>query len=181
MKTRQEKDSLGAMEVPIGAYYGAQTQRAVLNFPISGQPMPPGFLRALAMIKLHAARVNYELGLLDEKLTGLIVQAAEEVVQGGLMEEFPIDVFQTGSGTSSNMNLNEVIAGRANEIKSGVRGGRSPVHPNDHVNLGQSSNDTVPTAIHLAALIAMDQRLRPALNLLHQALAEQVPAHARGA
>ena len=164
------------MQVPEDAYYGAQTQRAVGNFPISGQPMPPAFIKALARIKKYAGQVNLELGGLDSKRAEAINQAADEVIRGAHLEQFPVDVFQTGSGTSSNMNMNEVLAGRANEILGGPRGGREPVHPNDHVNQGQSSNDSVPTAIHLAALLEMEQKLKPALRGLWQSLAQKAEA-----
>src|SRR4030088_1984264 len=164
-ETRLEGDSMGELPVPADAYYGAQTQRAVLNFPISGLSMPPGLVHAGAQIKAAAAQVNHDLGLLDGAIADAIVAAATEVAQGKLDDQFPIDVYQTGSGTSTNMNLNEVIANRASEILGGARGGKL-VHPNDHVNMGQSSNDVIPTAIHLAALVAIDQQLIPALEHL---------------
>jgi fumarate hydratase, class II len=156
---------MGELPVPADAYYGAQTQRAVLNFPVSGLVMPAGLIHAHARIKAASAEVNAELGLLDSKLAAAIVVAATEVAEGKLDDQFPIDVYQTGSGTSTNMNLNEVIANRASEILAGDRGTKI-VHPNDHVNMGQSSNDTIPTAIHLAALVAMDKELLPALEHL---------------
>jgi fumarate hydratase class II len=165
---RVERDSMGEMKVPAAAYYGAQTQRAVDNFPVSGQPMPPEFVHALGSIKAAAARVNAELGLLDAERARLIEQAACEVAAGRLDAHFPIDVFQTGSGTSSNMNANEVIARRAMELGGG---GAPKIHPNDHVNLGQSSNDIVPTAVHVAAVVAIERELRPALRKLQEALA----------
>jgi fumarate hydratase class II len=164
-ETRLERDSMGELPVPADAYYGAQTQRAVLNFPISGLTMPPGLIHAAAQIKAAAAQVNRDLGLLDGSIADAIVAAATEVAAGRLDAQFPIDVYQTGSGTSTNMNLNEVIANRASEILGGERGGKI-VHPNDHVNMGQSSNDVIPTAIHLAALVAIDQQLIPALEHL---------------
>ncbi|MBU2551673.1 MAG: class II fumarate hydratase [Proteobacteria bacterium] len=170
MTWREEEDSLGKVRLPAEAYYGAQTWRAVENFPVSGWRLPPGFIRALARIKRHAASVNAELGLLDPGLAQAIAEAALEVVQGRLDDQFVVDVFQTGSGTSTNMNANEVIAGRANEMLTGRRGGRSPVHPNDHVNLCQSSNDVMPSALHLAALTAMRDRLIPALEALKNSL-----------
>jgi fumarate hydratase, class II len=156
---------MGELPVPADAYYGAQTQRAVLNFPISGLVMPPGLIHAHALIKAASAQVNAELGLLDSKIAAAVAAAAGEVADGKLDEQFPIDVYQTGSGTSTNMNLNEVIANRANEILGGDRGDRM-VHPNDHVNMGQSSNDTIPSAIHLSALLAIHQELLPALEHL---------------
>ncbi|MDQ2923797.1 MAG: lyase family protein, partial [Candidatus Dormibacteraeota bacterium] len=144
---------MGEMEVPAHAYYGASTQRAVLNFPISGQPMPRRFIRALGMLKRAAAQTNLELGLLSRRRARAIAAAALQVIDGELDGEFPIDVYQTGSGTSTNTNANEVIASRATEILGGERGLRL-IHPNDHVNLGQSSNDVIPTAIQLAAAMA---------------------------
>ena len=170
MGTRVERDSMGEMLVPDTAYYGAQTQRAVENFPVSGLPVPTGLIRALGMIKRAAARVNLDLGLLDKERAAAIMEAAQEVVDGKFDDQFPIDVFQTGSGTSSNMNANEVIANRASEIMGGQIGAREPVHPNDHVNKGQSSNDVIPTAIHVAAAAALSDRLIPALEALHKAL-----------
>ncbi|GIW09692.1 MAG: hypothetical protein KatS3mg061_0749 [Dehalococcoidia bacterium] len=148
---RLEKDSLGTMEVPAHAYYGAQTRRAELNFPISDLRLPKRFLRALAQIKRAAAEVNRDLGLLDPHLADAIIRAADEVIAGRFEDQFVVDVFQTGSGTSTNMNMNEVIANRAIELLGGQIGTKHPVHPNDHVNLGQSSNDTIPTALQVAA------------------------------
>src|SRR6266487_1568541 len=142
---RIEQDSMGETRVPSGALYGAQTQRAVENFPISGLRFPREFIRAIGLIKLAAARANMDLGLLDPKLGEAIVQAAQEVVDARLDEHFVLDIFQTGSGTSTNMNANEVISNRAIQILSGVVGSKKPVHPNDHVNMGQSSNDVIPT------------------------------------
>jgi fumarate hydratase class II len=156
---------MGELPVPADAYYGAQTQRAVLNFPISGLTMPAGLIHAHAQIKGAAAQVNHDLGLLDGAIADAIVAAAAEVAQGRHDDQFPIDVYQTGSGTSTNMNLNEVLANRASEILGGARGSKL-VHPNDHVNMGQSSNDTIPTAIHVAALVAIDKELIPALEHL---------------
>ncbi|WP_272865653.1 lyase family protein, partial [Salmonella enterica] len=145
---------MGEVRVPQEALYGAQTQRAVENFPISGLRLPRRFIQALGAIKLEAAVVNGDLGLLDERVKDAIVRAAEEVVEGRLDEHFVVDVFQTGSGTSTNMNANEVIANRAIQLLGGEVGSRNPVHPNDHVNKGQSSNDVIPTAIHLSVLIS---------------------------
>ncbi|MEE9463959.1 MAG: class II fumarate hydratase [Candidatus Neomarinimicrobiota bacterium] len=170
MGTRIERDSMGEMRVPDNAYYGAQTQRAVENFPVSGQTIPSGMIRALGMIKWAAAKVNQDLGLLDKKRAHAIMEAAQEVIDGKLDDQFPIDVFQTGSGTSSNMNANEVIGNRASELMGGRIGSREPVHPNDHVNKGQSSNDVIPTSIHVAATVALAQLLRPALTSLHKTL-----------
>ncbi|MBI4506472.1 MAG: class II fumarate hydratase [Chloroflexi bacterium] len=173
---RTERDSMGALEVPVEAYYGASTQRAVLNFPISDLRFPPRFIRALGLIKRAAAEVNRELGLLDAHLADAIAGAAQEVADNKLDAHFVLDIFQTGSGTSTNMNANEVIANRASELLGGVRGAKRLVHPNDHVNLGQSSNDVIPTAIHLSALVAVKDDLAPALERLRGALAHQAQA-----
>ena len=175
---RVERDSMGEVKVPKSAYYGAQTQRAVENFPISGVGFPPRFIRALAIIKHAAAAVNQELGLLDSKITDVIRAAASEVMDGKLDKEFVVDIFQTGSGTSTNMNANEVIANRALELLGKERGGKE-VHPNDHVNMSQSSNDVIPTAIHISALEAIQRELLPALKELHHALNEKAEAFDR--
>ena len=143
-ETRIETDSLGEIEVPAEAYYGAQTERANRNFPVSGLRFPAAFVSALALVKSEAAAVNAELGIVEPEIARAIRQAADEVVDGQLGDHFPLDIFQTGSGTSTNMNLNEVIGNRAIEILGGELGSKSPVHPNDHVNAGQSSNDTIP-------------------------------------
>jgi fumarate hydratase class II len=176
MKYRIEQDSMGEVRVPEEAYYGAQTQRARDNFSVSTLRFPRCFLKAIALIKKHAAQVNWELQLLDTRLRQSIVTAAQEVLEGKLDDQFVVDVFQTGSGTSTNMNVNEVIAGRANELLTGKRGGKSPVHPNDHVNLGQSSNDVIPSAIHISAFIEIRDQLLPALELLHKELKEKSEA-----
>jgi len=160
---------MGEMEVPADAYYGASTQRAVLNFPISGEPFPRRFIRALGLVKKAAAQTNLELGLLSRRRARAIAAAAQEVIDGALDEHFPIDVYQTGSGTSTNTNANEVIANRATEILGGDRGSKL-VHPNDHVNLCQSSNDVIPTAIQLSSALAIDEELIPALEQLRKAL-----------
>ena len=170
---RVEKDFLGELKVPNDAYWGVQTQRAIENFPISGIRFGRRFIYAIGLIKMAAAQTNMELGLLDSKIGKAIVQASQEVMDGKLDEQFPLDVFQTGSGTSTNMNANEVIANRANEILGSKLGEKGPVHPNDHVNMGQSSNDVIPTAIHVAALIALDQDLLPALRELEDSLAKK--------
>ena len=167
--TRIERDSMGEMEVPADAYFGASTQRAVLNFPISGQPFPRRFIRALGMVKKAAAETNRELGLLARRRARAITAAAQEVIDGKLDDQFPIDIYQTGSGTSTNTNANEVIANRATEILGGERGSKM-VHPNDHVNLCQSSNDVIPTAIQLAAGMAIQDELIPALERLRRTL-----------
>lgn len=166
---RIERDSLGEVRVPADALYGAQTQRAIENFPVSGIRFPRVFIRALGLIKGTAAEVNHELGLLDEQRARAIQQAAEEVAEGKWDEHFPIDIFQTGSGTSTNMNANEVIANRATQILGGEIGSRL-VHPNDHVNMGQSSNDVIPTAIHVSAYLQVQEVLLPALRHLHEVL-----------
>jgi fumarate hydratase class II len=171
MKYRDEKDSMGTVRVPADAYYGSQTQRAVDNFPVSDLRFPPAFIHALALVKKCAARVNDSLGLLDAKLAPAIAHAAQEVMDGKFDDQFVVDIFQTGSGTSTNMNMNEVVASRANEILSGKKGGRSPVHPNDHVNLGQSSNDVIPSVIHIAALTHIYRHLLPSLESLKKVLA----------
>lgn len=173
---REDKDAMGTVQVPREAYYGAQTQRAVDNFPISGLKLPPAFIRALAMIKQAAARVNAELGLLPRDLAEAVAAAAGDVIAGRMDDQFVVDVFQTGSGTSTNMNMNEVLSSRANEILTGRKGGKAPVHPNDHVNRGQSSNDVIPSTIHLAALIQLQQRLYPSLAGLQTALEEKAAA-----
>lgn len=161
---------MGDVKVPDNVYYGAQTQRALENFPISGISLPLPFIHALTLIKIHAAHVNARLKLLDKKFSGAIIRAGREAMEHKFDSQFVVDVFQTGSGTSTNMNLNEVLAGRANEILSGKRGGKSPVHPNDHVNLGQSSNDTVPSAIHISAALLIQNDLRVSLKRLHNSL-----------
>jgi fumarate hydratase class II len=171
--TRVERDSMGEMAVPTDAYYGAQTMRAVHNFPISGIRFPRRFIRALGLIKLAAAETNIELGSLNPRTGNAIIQAAREVADGKLDNQFVLDVYQTGSGTSTNMNANEVIANRAIEILGGEKGSKKPVHPNDHVNRGQSSNDVIPTAIHIAALLGIEEELIPALSGLREALDEK--------
>jgi fumarate hydratase class II len=168
---RIERDTMGELEVPDGAYYGASTMRAVKNFPASGLQPPRRFVRALGLIKLVAARVNADLGLLDAGLADAIVKAAQEIVDGRRDDQIVVDVlFQTGSGTSTNMNANEVIANRAIELLGGQIGSRKPVHPNDHVNICQSSNDVIPSAIQLAALVAIKEDLIPALEKFQAAL-----------
>jgi len=167
---RVERDSMGTMEVPSEAYYGASTQRAVLNFPISDLRFQRSFIRALALIKHCAAEVNAEFGDVEEKTAKAIKDAAMEVADGKFDSQFVVDIFQTGSGTSTNMNANEVIANRAIELLGGQRGDRKLVHPNDHVNFGMSSNDSIPTAIHVAALIDIKDRLKPALQKLGESL-----------
>src|SRR5438046_4343182 len=162
MTTRKETDSMGAVEVPADRYWGAQTQRSLEHFKIAGERFPPEMIRAFGLLKRAAAEVNAELGLLPKDLARAIVQAADEVIAGKLDDHFPLVVWQTGSGTQSNMNANEVIGNRAIEILGGQMGSKKPVHPNDHVNRSQSSNDTFPTAMHLAAGSEITGRLIPA-------------------
>src|SRR3954453_15069968 len=169
--TRTETDSFGPIEVPADAYWGAQTERSIENFPFGAkEQMPAEIVHALGFIKQAAARVNARIGGLDAEVAEAIQQAAGEVARGDLDGQFPLVIWQTGSGTQSNMNANEVIAGRANEKLSGTRGGKSPVHPNDHVNKGQSSNDSFPTAMHIAAAIAVVRQLVPALKRMQERL-----------
>src|SRR5574338_669424 len=171
--TRTETDSFGPIEVPADAYWGAQTERSIGNFPFGPrEQMPLEIINALGFIKQAAARVNARLGLLDPEVAEAIQQAAAEVARGDLDSQFPLVIWQTGSGTQSNMNANEVIAGRANEKLTGNRGGKDPVHPNDHVNRSQSSNDSFPTAMHIAAARAVVSKLLPSLNRLYETLAE---------
>ena len=174
---RIETDSLGSIEVPENAYWGAQTQRSLEHFKIGRQTLPRPVIHSLALVKKAAARVNTKLGVLPSDIAQLIEQAADEVLAGKLDDQFPLVVWQTGSGTQSNMNVNEVIAGRANEIATGKRGGKVPVHPNDHVNRSQSSNDSFPTAMHIAALLEINGQLIPAVTLLREGLAEQAERH----
>src|SRR5690606_28498213 len=173
---RIESDSMGDLEVPAEAYWGAQTQRSIKNFPIGGERMPEPVVRALGIQKLAAARTNMALGILDPKLGEAICQAAQEVADGKLMDHFPLVVWQTGSGTQSNMNATEVISHRATEMLGGQMGPKTPVHPNDHVNMSQSSNDTYPTAMHIACAEEIAHRLIPALNKLRNALNDKAEA-----
>ncbi|MBW2177449.1 MAG: class II fumarate hydratase [Deltaproteobacteria bacterium] len=173
MKYREDKDSLGIVAVPAEAYYGAQTERARQNTIDSGLRLPSAFMHTLALIKLFASQVNADLKLLDPDVAGAIGVSAREVMEGRMDSQFVVDLFQTGSGTSANMNMNEVIASRANELLTGKIGGKSPVHPNDHVNLGQSSNDVIPTALHISVLGAIEGELLPRLELLKGALTEK--------
>ncbi|HEV8595059.1 MAG TPA: class II fumarate hydratase [Thermoplasmata archaeon] len=173
---RAEKDTMGEVRVPSNALWGASTQRAVENFPISGLRFPRVFLEALGLVKAACAEANMELGLLDRTLGGAIARAARDVAAGKHDDQFPLDIFQTGSGTSTNTNANEVIANLANLALGAPVGAKKPVHPNDHVNMGQSSNDVIPTAIHVAALLAIDRDLLPALERLHDALADKARA-----
>jgi fumarate hydratase class II len=166
---RVERDSMGEVSIPDGALWGAQTQRAVENFPISGMRFGRRFVQALGHVKRACAQANMDLDLLEQRLGGAIVQACDEMIDGALDEHFPLDIFQTGSGTSTNMNANEVLANRAIQLLGGTVGTRTPVHPNDHVNMSQSSNDVIPTAIHVAAVLALRDDLVPALEL-HAAL-----------
>ena len=163
--TRIESDTMGKMEIPGWAYWGAQTQRAVENFAVSDKRIPVSMIKALGLIKRYVAEANRELALLDKKLADAVCQAADEVIEGRWNQHFPIDVFQTGSGTSWNMNANEVISNRANEILGAPLGTKNPVHPNDHVNKGQSSNDVIPTAIHIADRLEIDSLIEALLDL----------------
>ena len=168
--TRVESDSMGNIEVPDKAYWGAQTERSLGNFKIGNERLPDILIKALGIQKLAAAKTNQALGILPENIAPALIQAAQKVADGVMMEQFPLVIWQTGSGTQSNMNANEVIAGLANEALTGNRGGKTPVHPNDHVNMGQSSNDTFPTIMHIAAMLALHEQLFPALQHLHEAL-----------
>jgi len=165
---RSERDSMGELQVPADALYGAQTQRAVNNFPISGIPMPRGFIRALGLVKIACATANEKLGLLDKKFADVIRSAANDVAQGKYDQHFPIDVFQTGSGTSTNMNANEVISYLATELLG------EPVHPNDHINMSQSSNDVIPTTIHVSACLEINEQLQPAVHHLIETLHQRI-------
>src|SRR3982750_4904254 len=165
-KTRTETDTFGPIEVPAEKYWGAQTPRSLENFRIGEEPIPLPLVRALGLVKRAAAEVNLSLGILDAKRSRAIVQAAQEVIDGKLDDHFPLVVWQTGSGTQTHMNLNEVIANRANEMLGGKRGAKKPVHPNDHVNMSQSSNDSFPTAMHIAAAERIIADLVPALTEL---------------
>ena len=167
---RVESDTMGEVKVPSSAYYGAQTMRGVENFPISGLRFPKEFIRALALVKLAAAKSNMQLGLLDSKKGEAIVSAAKEVMEGALYDQFVVDVFQTGSGTMTNMNMNEVLANRGIELLGGKRGDKKVVHPNDHVNMCQSTNDVFPTAIHVSGAKVIDRKLIPSLKILAEAL-----------
>ncbi|MCP9831327.1 class II fumarate hydratase, partial [Synechococcus sp. JJ3a-Johnson] len=175
--TRLETDSLGAIAVPSEHYWGAQTQRSIRNFPF-GQPMPLAVVHAFGQLKAACAEVNRDLGKLDASLCAAIVSAAEEVATGALDAEFPLKIWQTGSGTQSNMNANEVIANRAVEALGGELGSKSPVHPNDHVNLSQSSNDTFPAAMHIAVVLELERSLIPAVEGLTTALQAKATAYA---
>ncbi|HTT55683.1 MAG TPA: lyase family protein, partial [Opitutaceae bacterium] len=173
---RLERDSMGEMQVPDDALYGASTQRAVLNFPISGRPMPAAFIQGLGLVKLACATANEELGLLTAEKSRLIRQVAQEVIDGRLLAHFPVDVFQTGSATSSNMNINEVIANRASQLAGQPIGSKKPLHPNDDVNLGQSSNDVIPATLHVSVAVALHDQLVPALIELAAALEAKAAA-----
>jgi len=176
--TRTESDTFGPIEVPSDRYWGAQSERSIENFRIGWERQPQPIVRALGVIKRAAAEVNMDLGKLDRNLGAAIIQAAQEVIEGKLEDHFPLVVWQTGSGTQSNMNANEVIANRAIEILGGELGSKSPVHPNDHVNMSQSSNDTYPTAMHIAAAEEIVHRLIPSLQMLRNALNDKAQAWA---
>src|SRR5262245_15240311 len=170
MGMRVESDSMGTINVPSEKYYGAQTARSLANFDIGGEKMPVEIIRAFGILKKAAALANHKLGLLDEATRDLIVTAADEVIAGKLKDHFPLVVWQTGSGTQSNMNVNEVISNRATEMAGGTMGSKKPVHPNDHVNMSQSSNDTYPTAMHIAAVEAIEGYLVDRVMLLRNTL-----------
>ncbi|MEZ5691881.1 MAG: class II fumarate hydratase [Rickettsiales bacterium] len=170
---RTESDSFGNIEVPSDKYWGAQTQRSLQNFKIGDETMPTPFIKAFGILKLAAAKVNIQLGVLDKNIGEKIIQATQEVIGGKMEGNFPLVVWQTGSGTQTNMNTNEVISNRAIELSGGVMGSKNPVHPNDHVNMGQSSNDSFPTAMHIAAASEINNHLIPALKHLHSALAKK--------
>lgn len=174
MKMRTEYDSMGAVEIPDDAYWGAQTQRSLQNFKIGKRKMPLLLIKAFAILKRSAAQTNCVLEMLDHKLTKVIVQACDEIIDGKFCDHFPLVIWQTGSGTQTNMNLNEVIANRANELLGEEKGTKKPVHPNDHVNFGQSSNDCFPTAMHIATALAITAKLKPALELLKLTLEKKV-------
>ncbi|MDV6347100.1 class II fumarate hydratase [Nitrosomonas sp. Is35] len=176
MQTREERDTMGVVEVPAAALWGAQTQRSLQNFKISGERMPVALIHALARVKRAAAKVNHDLGLLNAASAAAIIEAADEVTAGHFDDQFPLVVWQTGSGTQTNMNVNEVLANRASEILGGGRGADRKVHPNDDVNKGQSSNDVFPTAMHVAAVQELQHRLIPALQLLRETLAAKAQA-----
>ena len=175
---RIESDTMGTIEVPADHYWGAQTERSLHHFAISHETMPPALIRAFGVLKLASAQVNHALGKLDQERASLIERAALEVIDGKLMGEFPLRIWQTGSGTQTNMNVNEVISNRAIEMAGGVRGSKDPVHPNDHVNMSQSSNDTFPTAMHIAAVMEITDRLVPAVTRLRDALDAKALAYA---
>src|SRR5215470_3560001 len=179
IQTRSETDTFGPIEVPADRYWGAQTQRSLQNFKIGWEKQPKPIIKALGVVKRAAAEANIALGKLDPREGEAIIAAAQEVIDGKLDDHFPLVVWQTGSGTQSNMNLNEVIANRANELLGGRRGEKSPVHPNDHVNMSQSSNDVFPTALHIAAASEIAHLLDPALAHLHAALARKSKEFAR--
>lgn len=171
MNYREEKDAMGTIRVPATALWGAQTQRSLQNFKISNERMPSTFIRALALVKRAASSVNHDLGLLDSTTAAAIAQAADEVIEGRHESEFPLSIWQTGSGTQTNMNMNEVLAHRASELLNGDRGSEHKIHPNDDVNMGQSSNDVFPSAMHVAAVDTIHRQLKPALRELRQTLA----------
>src|SRR5437660_360949 len=174
--TRTESDSMGAIEVRADRYWGAQTERSLIHFDIGDDKMPPELIRAFGVLKKAAALVNRDLGKLDEERTRLILQAADEVISGQLNDQFPLRIWQTGSGTQTNMNANEVISNRAIELAGGKMGSKQPIHPNDDANMSQSSNDTFPTAMHIAAAEQINHRLLPAVAMLREALAAKAEA-----
>jgi fumarate hydratase class II len=178
-EVRIESDTMGTIEVPAGHYWGAQTERSLHHFAISHETMPPALIKAFGILKFASAEVNHELGKLDKQCAMLIEEAAREVIDGVLVDEFPLRIWQTGSGTQTNMNVNEVISNRAIELAGGVMGSKDPVHPNDHVNMSQSSNDTFPTAMHIATVVEITDRLIPAVQRLRDALNVKAEAYAK--
>ena len=170
VKNRKESDSFGYINVPANAYWGAQTQRSLKNFDIGNEVIPTSIIKSLGIIKLAAAKVNNAQGKLDKKISNAIVKASKEVISGKLNDHFPLSVWQTGSGTQSNMNANEVISNRAIELLGGKKGSKTPVHPNDHCNMSQSSNDTFPTAMHIACALDTKEKLLPSLKKLSNIL-----------
>ena len=164
MSFRIEKDTLGEIKVPSSKYWGAQTQRSIENFKIGSQTFPLDFIKAYALIKLVSAEINNKLGILDKSISSLIIQASQEVIDGKLDDNFPLVVWQTGSGTQTNMNINEVVSNRAIEISGGIIGSKNPVHPNDHVNKSQSTNDTFPSALNISVSVLINKRLLPSLK-----------------
>ena len=171
--TRTESDSFGNIDVDATRYWGAQTQRSLQNFKIGGETMPDPLIRAFGILKLSAAKVNMQLGVLNKDIGEKVIAAAQEVIDGKMAGHFPLVVWQTGSGTQTNMNVNEVISNRAIELAGGSMGSKKPVHPNDHVNMGQSSNDSFPTAMHIAAAYEIHNHLIPSLRTLHFALSKK--------
>ena len=173
MSFRIEKDTLGEIKVPSSKYWGAQTQRSIENFKIGSQTFPLDFIKAYALIKLVSAEINNKLGILDKSISSLIIEASQEVIDGKLDDNFPLVVWQTGSGTQTNMNINEVVSNRAIEISGGIIGSKHPVHPNDHVNKSQSTNDTFPSALNISVSVLINERLLPSLKKIKKSLSKK--------